>query len=178
MRPPYGRTPALTRSTATVRLLRPALLLTVLVLALGAAGCGSSEDDVPEVPGAPVELSVPHQKGAADLSEDASATPTPSSTAEGTPTPTPAADTGTTGSTGTTGGTGTNTAATPGAGHGGLADDRHRPARGLRAREVRAVLPGERRGLLRQAALLKRPAARAQFFGAFGGFGVVISVAL
>jgi len=115
VRPPHGRTPALTRPTATVRLLRSALLLTVLVLALGAAGCGSSEDEVPEVPGAAVELTVPHQKGAADLSGDASATPTPSSTPEGTPTPTPtpAADSGTTGSTGTTGGTGTNTAATP-----------------------------------------------------------------
>ena len=116
MRPPHGRAPALTRSLATVRLLRSALLPTVLVLALGAAGCGSSEDEVPEVPGAPVELTVPHQKGAADLSEDASATPTPSSTAEGTATPTPTADSGTTGSTGTTGttgGTGTNTAATP-----------------------------------------------------------------
>jgi hypothetical protein len=90
-----------------VRLLRTTLLLPVLVLALVAGGCGSSEDEVPEVPGAPAELTVPHQKGAADLSEDASATPTPSASAEATATPT--ADSGTTGSTGT----GTSTAATP-----------------------------------------------------------------
>ena len=82
--------------------LRPALLLVVLVPAL-AAGCGSDESKVPEVPGPPAELSVPHQKG---ISSAASATPTPSAT----PTATPAA--GTTGSTGTTGSSGTNTAAT------------------------------------------------------------------
>jgi hypothetical protein len=107
VRPPHGRAPALTRPSATVRLLRFSLLLTVLVL----AGCGGSGSDVPEVPGPPAELSVPHAKGAADLSQDASATPTPSSTADATETPTPAS--GTTGSTGTTGGTGTSTAATP-----------------------------------------------------------------
>jgi hypothetical protein len=90
-------------------MLRSVLLLTVLVLALAAGGCGSSEDEVPEVPGSPVELDVPHQRGASDLSEDASATPTPSGTA--TPTPTATADSGTTGSTGTTGGT--DSAATP-----------------------------------------------------------------
>ncbi len=69
-----------------MRLLRSAFLLTVLVLALAAAGCGSDEAEVEEVPGAPVELTVPHQKGAADLSEDANATPTP--TPSETPTPT------------------------------------------------------------------------------------------
>ena len=112
MRPPHGRAPALTRPSATVRLLRSTLLFTVLALALAAAGCGSSGSDVPEVPGPPAELSVPHVKGAADLSEDASATPTPTPSADATETPTPA--TGTTGSTGTTGGTGTGTtAATP-----------------------------------------------------------------
>jgi hypothetical protein len=82
--------------------LRSALSLAVLVPALVAAGCGSDESEVPEVPGPPPALSVPHQKGAPELG--ASATPTPS----GTPTPTPTAETGTTG---TTGGTGTNTAA-------------------------------------------------------------------
>ena len=113
MRPPHGRAPALTRPSATVRLLRSTLLVTVLALALAAAGCGSSGSDVPEVPGPPAELTVPHVKGAADLSEDASATPTPTPSADATETPTPA--TGTTGSTGTTGttGTGGTTAATP-----------------------------------------------------------------
>jgi hypothetical protein len=94
-----------------VRLLRTALLLPVLVLALAAGGCGAGEDEVPEVPGSPAELTVPHQRGAADLSKDASATPTPTGTA----TPTPGADSGTTGSTGGTDSAGTNTgaAATP-----------------------------------------------------------------
>jgi hypothetical protein len=100
-----------------VRTLRPALLLTVLALVLAAAGCGSDETEVEEVPGQPVNLTVPHQKGAADLSgkdADASATPTPTADAEGEATPTPAADSGTTGSTGTTGTTGgTDSAATP-----------------------------------------------------------------
>src|SRR5215208_7790947 len=77
------------------------------------AGCGSGGSDVPEVPGPPAELTVPHVKGAADLAEDAGATPTPTPSADATETPTPA--TGTTGSTGTTGttGTGGTTAATP-----------------------------------------------------------------
>jgi hypothetical protein len=90
-----------------VRRLRSVLLLPLLGLSLVAAGCGSDEADVQEVPGPPTTLSVPHQKGAADVS--ASATPTPTATATTTPTP---AGTGTTGS---TGGTGTNTgaAATP-----------------------------------------------------------------
>ena len=110
MRPPHGRAPALTRPSATVRLLRSTLLVTVLALALAAAGCGSGGSDVPEVPGPPAELTVPHVKGAADLSEDASATPTSTPSADATETPTPA--TGTTGSTGTTG-TGGTTAATP-----------------------------------------------------------------
>ena len=97
-----------------MRPLRTALLLPVLALAL--AGCGSDAADVPEVPGAPTELTVPHQRGAADLAEDAEGTPTPTPTptAEGEATPAPAAE-GETGSTGETGAAGTNTgaAATP-----------------------------------------------------------------
>jgi hypothetical protein len=83
------------------------------VLALAAAGCGSSEDQVPEVPGPPAELSVPHVKNAPNIS--ASATPTPSAT----PTATPGAATGTsgtTGTTGTTGSTGTTGGTTAGTG--------------------------------------------------------------
>ena len=97
-----------------MRRLRSALLLPLLSLALIAPGCGGDAGAVEEVPGAPPTLSVPHQKGAADISADSEdATPTPTPTAEGgaEATPTPAG----TGSTGTTGGTGTNTgaAATP-----------------------------------------------------------------
>jgi hypothetical protein len=92
-----------------VRRLRSVFLAPLLGLALIAAGCGGDGAAVQEVPGPPVTLTVPHQKGAADVS--ASATPTPSATP--TATATPAA--GSTGSTGTTGATGTNTgaAATP-----------------------------------------------------------------
>ena len=94
------------------------------MLALVAAGCGSGEAEVEEVPGAPVNLTVPHQKGAQDLSEDgeasddedadADATPTPTADAEGDATPAPADD-GTTGSTGATGTDtgGTDSSATP-----------------------------------------------------------------
>jgi len=96
-----------------VRPLRTALLLPLLALAL--AGCGSDAADVPEVPGSPPELTVPHQRGAADLSEEGaegSATPTPTPTEEGAATPTPAAE-GETGSTGETGTADTGAAATP-----------------------------------------------------------------
>jgi len=98
-----------------VRPLRTALTLAVMVFALAGAGCGSDDSEAPEVPGAPVELTVPHQKGAADLSEDASgtATPTPTPAADGEATPTPTADSGTTGSTDSGAGTNTGAAATP-----------------------------------------------------------------
>jgi hypothetical protein len=92
-----------------VRRLRSVLPLPLLGLALVAAGCGGSDSAVEEVPGPPATLSVPHQKGAADVS--ASTTPTPTPSATGTTTPTPAG-TGTTGSTGGTAATGTNTGAT------------------------------------------------------------------
>jgi hypothetical protein len=92
-----------------VRRFRSVLLLPLLGIALLAAGCGGDDSTVQEVPGPPPTLTVPHQKGAADVS--ASATPTPT----GTPTATPTPAAGTTGSTGSTGATGTNTgaAATP-----------------------------------------------------------------
>ena len=99
-----------------MRPLRTALTLAIMVFALAGAGCGSDDSEAPEVPGSPVELTVPHQKGATDLSEDASgtATPTPTPAAEGEATPTPTADSGTTGTgTGTDTGTNTGAAATP-----------------------------------------------------------------
>ena len=98
-----------------MRRLRSAFLLSLLGLALIASGCGGDDAAVEEVPGPPPVLSVPHQKGAADVSADEDATPTPTPTPEGgaEATPTPEG----TGSTGTTEGadTGTNTgaAATP-----------------------------------------------------------------
>jgi hypothetical protein len=112
VRPPHGRAPALT--PFAVRRLRSALLLFVLGLAPMAAGCGSDPAAVQEVPGPPATLTVPHQKGAADVSASATPTPTTTPAAGATATPTPAG-TGSTGSTGGTGATGTNTgaAATP-----------------------------------------------------------------
>jgi hypothetical protein len=97
-----------------VRRIRSTLLLPVLGLALLAPGCGSGDTAVQEVPGPPPALTVPHQKGAGDLSGasgSATPTPTPTPSAAGAATATPAG----TGTTGTTGATGTNTgaAATP-----------------------------------------------------------------
>ena len=90
-----------------MRRLRSVLLLPLLGLALAAPGCGGDDSAVEEVPGAPPALTVPHQKGAAEDSEDATPTPTPTPTTDAEATATPAD----TGSTGTTGGTGTNTGA-------------------------------------------------------------------
>ena len=109
MRPPHGRAPALT--PFAVRRLRSTLLLPLLGLAIAAPGCGSNAAEVEEVPGPPPTLSVPHQKGAADVSADEDATPTPTPTtsgAEATPTPAGTGNTGTTGA-----GTNTGAAATP-----------------------------------------------------------------
>lgn len=96
-----------------MRRLRSVLLLPLLGLALIAPGCGSDASAVEEVPGPPPTLSVPHQKGAADVSAGEDATPTPTPTpaggAEETPTP---AGTGNSGSTGAAG-TDTGAAATP-----------------------------------------------------------------
>jgi hypothetical protein len=107
VRPPHGRAPALIG--ADVRRLRSVLLLPLLGLALVATGCGGSDSATQEVPGPPPVLTVPHQKGAADVSASATPTPTPSAGATATPTP---AGTGTTGSTGSTG-TNTGASATP-----------------------------------------------------------------
>lgn len=94
-----------------MRTLRSTLVIPVAALALLGAGCGSSEDDVPEVPGGPVELTVPHQRGAADLGGDATPTPTP--TPEDGKAPAATAEPDTTGSTGATGTADTGAAATP-----------------------------------------------------------------
>jgi len=100
-----------------VRRLRSALLLSLLGLALIASGCGGDDAAVEEVPGPPPVLSVPHQKGAADVAADEDATPTPTPTAEAgaeaTPTPAGTGSTGETGGTDTETGTNTGAAATP-----------------------------------------------------------------
>ena len=101
--------PQIVRIAGAVIVIASALYGVAITLGVLSQPPGDNSD-VPEVPGPPAELSVPHVKGAADLSEDASATPTATPSADATETPTPA--TGTTGSTGTTG-TGGTTAATP-----------------------------------------------------------------
>jgi hypothetical protein len=106
-----------------VHRLRPALLLLVVLAAL--VGCGSDEPDVPEVPGAPVELTIPRSNDRSDpLAEDA--TPTPTATAEGgEATATPDAS----GETGSTGGTAPAAQATPAPAEDGPANDQA-PAQG------------------------------------------------
>ena len=85
---------------------RPYLLLLAVTAVL--AGCGTSKVASEEVPGAPPELTVPHDRNAGNAAASPSATPTA--------TPTPEGDASTeSGATGTTGGTGTAAApaATP-----------------------------------------------------------------
>src|SRR5215210_1672294 len=79
LRSPHDRAPAL---ILPVPRLSSAVLLPMLALALALPGCGSDSSAVQEVPGAPAGLTVPHQKGAGDLSEGAAgATPTPTPSA-------------------------------------------------------------------------------------------------
>ena len=85
-------------------------LLCTVALAAFAAGCGGSELDYEEVPGPPVEVSIPSETvESGGASADADATPTP------TPTPEPGSTTAPddqSGSTGTAPSTGTGTAST------------------------------------------------------------------
>jgi len=88
-----------------------ALLCTVAFAAF-AAGCGGSELDYEEVPGPPVEVSIPSEtveSGGANA--DADATPTPTATAEPGSTTAPDDQSGATGTAPSTG-TGTATAGT------------------------------------------------------------------
>jgi hypothetical protein len=111
------------------RLLRPIALLAVLVAAVAVAGCGGQKVAADEVPGDPVNLTVPEvtKGGSASLAggsnsssssssasadATATATATPDQSASGTSTPNQSSgtqSTGTSGTTqsGTTGGTGT-----------------------------------------------------------------------
>ena len=95
------------------------ILFTVALLAGGAAGCGGSKADYQEVPGAPVDVTIPSDPNSlGDAAAGATATPTV------TPTPTPSAGatapSGQSGSTGTSTGTGTaGTGTSTGTGTGG-----------------------------------------------------------
>jgi hypothetical protein len=84
-------------------------LLCTVALAAGITGCGGGEIDYEEVPGPPVEVSIPSETVEAGNGADADATPTP------TPTPEPGSTTAPSDQSGDTGAapsTGTGTAST------------------------------------------------------------------
>ena len=91
-------------------------LLCTVALAAGITGCGGGEIDYEEVPGPPVEVSIPSETVEAGNSADADATPTPTPTPEPGSTTAPddqSGDTGAAPSTGTgTASTGTDTSGT------------------------------------------------------------------
>ena len=74
-------------------------LLCTVALAAGVVGCGGSELDYEEVPGPPVEVSIPSETVEAGASgdADADATPTPTATAEPGSTTAPSDQSGATG---------------------------------------------------------------------------------
>jgi hypothetical protein len=78
-------------------------LLCTVALAAFAAGCGGSELDYEEVPGPPVEVSIPsgtvESGGNADADAGGDATPTPTATAEPGSTTAPSDQSGSTGTT-------------------------------------------------------------------------------
>jgi hypothetical protein len=92
-----------------MRAARPATaLLCTVALAAGIAGCGGSELDYQEVPGPPVEVSIPSETVESGASGDADATPTPTPTPEPGSTTAPSDQSGATDSAPSTG---TDTAA-------------------------------------------------------------------
>ena len=86
-------------------------LLCTVALAAFATGCGGSELDYEEVPGPPVEVSIPSETVESGGSADADATPTPTATAEPGSTTAPSDQSGDTGAAPSTG-TGTASAGT------------------------------------------------------------------
>ena len=88
-------------------------LLCTVALAAFAAGCGGSELDYEEVPGPPVEVSIPSEtvESGGSAGADADATPTPTATAEPGSTTAPDDQSGATGTAPSTD-TGTATAGT------------------------------------------------------------------
>jgi hypothetical protein len=106
-----------------MRAARTASILSVTaLLAFGAAGCGGSKADYQEVPGGPVDVSIPTDPNL-DTSGSASgsATPTPTPTATAAPGST-TAPSDESGSTGTTPASGTDTTSS-GTGTGGTSTD-------------------------------------------------------
>jgi hypothetical protein len=90
-------------------------LLCTVAFAAGVAGCGGSELDYEEVPGPPVEVSIPSETVESGGSAKADATPTPTATAEPGSTTAPSDQSGDTGAAPSTG-TGTASTGTTGAG--------------------------------------------------------------
>ena len=90
-------------------------LLCTIALAAFATGCGGSELDYEEVPGPPVEVSIPSETVESGGSADADATPTPTATAEPGSTTAPSDQSGDTGAAPSTG-TGTAAAGTDASG--------------------------------------------------------------
>ena len=86
-------------------------LLCTVALAAFATGCGGSELDYEEVPGPPVEVSIPSETVESGGSAGADATPTPTATAEPGSTTAPSDQSGDTGAAPSTG-TGTASAGT------------------------------------------------------------------
>jgi hypothetical protein len=78
-------------------------LLCTIALAAFATGCGGSELDYEEVPGPPVEVSIPSETVESGGSADADATPTPTATAEPGSTTAPSDQSGDTGAAPSTG---------------------------------------------------------------------------
>ena len=72
-------------------------LLCTVALAAFAAGCGGSEVDYEEVPGPPVEVSIPSETVESGGNADADATPTPTATPEPGSTTAPSDQRGSTG---------------------------------------------------------------------------------
>jgi hypothetical protein len=72
-------------------------LLCTVALAAFAAGCGGSEVDYEEVPGPPVEVSIPSETVESGGNADADATPTPTATPEPGSTTAPSDQSGSTG---------------------------------------------------------------------------------
>ena len=95
-------------------------LLCTVALAAFAAGCGGSELDYEEVPGPPVEVSIPSEtvESGGSAGADADATPTPTATAEPGSTTAPDDQSGDTGAAPSTG-TGTADTGTSGTDSGG-----------------------------------------------------------
>ena len=93
-------------------------LLCTVALAAGIAGCGGGEIDYEEVPGPPVEVSIPSETVEAGDSADADATATPTPTPEPGSTTAPSDQSGDTGAAPSTG-TGTASTGTDGTDSGG-----------------------------------------------------------